>query len=151
MYFMEEKSLIVSLIVAISFVVFLVLFVVFSSMRSKKKVIRKTKKQKVSTQKKYTIEDMIDIAANRNSTKNDLTNAIIKVAREFPFPKKIKGKLPKGIKVYLNFVLLIASHKKADAKLIAFCNTELKKANPEYSTEIDIYESEGLRQRANRI
>jgi Na+-transporting methylmalonyl-CoA/oxaloacetate decarboxylase gamma subunit len=147
----EEKGLIVSLVIAISFIVFLVLFVVFSSMRSKSKIIKRVKKRTLQDKKKITIEDMIEIAANRNSTKNDLTNAIIKVAKELPFPKKIKGKLPKGIKVYLNFVLLIASHKNADAKLIAFCNSELKKTNKEYSTEIDIYENEGLRQRANRI
>ena len=58
--------------------------------------------------------------------------------------------MPKGIKVYLNFVLLIASHKKSDAKLIAFMNTTLKKVNSDYGTEIDIYENEGLRQRMNR-
>ncbi len=119
---MEEKSLIISLIAALSVIVILVLLVVFSS-----------------------------IAANRNSTKNDLTNTIIKVSKEFIFPDKIKGKMPKGIKVYLNFILLVASHKKSDAKLIAFASSELKKANKDYSTEIDIYENEGLRQRVNRM
>lgn len=94
---------------------------------------------------------MVEIVANRNATKNDLTNAVMRVAKEFVFPAKIKGKMPKGIKVYLNFVLLLASHKNADAKLVAFCNTELKKTNKDYTREIDIYENEGLRQRANRI
>jgi len=110
----------------------------------------KTKKKVREKSKQITIQDMVEIAANSKSTKNDLTNAAVKVAKKLPFPKKVKGKLPKGIKVYLNFVLLIASHKQADAKLIAFANAELKKTNKEYSTEIDIYENEGLRQRANR-
>lgn len=149
---MQEKSLIISLIIALSIVVFLVLIAIFSSMRSKTFVIKKPKSKDTSIQsKQFTIEDMIEIAANRNSTKNDLTNAVMKVAKEFVFPAKIKGKNPKGIKVYLNFVLLLASHKNADAKLIAFNNTELKKVNKEYSTEIDIYENEGLRQRGNRF
>lgn len=148
---MEEKSLIISLILALSVVTFLVLIVVFSSMKknTKKTIIKK--KKFTSKSKKITIEDMVEIAANRNSTKNDLTNAVIKVSKEFIFPSKIKGKLPNDVKVYLNFVLLIASHKKSDAKLIAFTSNELKKANKEYATEIDIYENEGLRQRANRI
>ncbi|WP_458700974.1 hypothetical protein ACKGJI_02435 [Sulfurospirillum sp. 1307] len=121
-------------------------------MRKKAQVTKKVKNTTtIPNKKKYKIEDMVEIAANRNSTRNDLTNAILKVSRELHFPKKIKGKLPKESKVYLNFVLLIASHKNADPKLIAFCNKELKKANPEYSMEIDIYENEGLRQRANRI
>jgi len=148
---MEEKSLIISLIAALSVIVILVLLVVFSSMKKETKKTIKHGKKVTENEKKLTIEDMVEIAANRNSTKNDLTNAIIKVSKEFVFPSKIKGKLPKGIKTYLNFVLLVASHKKSDAKLIAFSSNELKKVNKDYSTEIDIYENEGLRQRANRI
>ncbi len=147
---MEEKGLVVALIVALLIIIILVLVVVFSSMGKKNKKVRVVKKKGNVKGKKYTIEDMIELAANRNTTKNDLTNAIIKVSKEFLFPTKIKGKTPKGVKVYLNFVLLIASHKKADAKLIAFMNSTLKKANKDYGTEIDIYENEGLRQRMNR-
>lgn len=147
---MEEKGLIVSLIVALLIIIVLVLVVVLSSIGKKTTKVKVIKKQGITKGKKYTIEDMVELAANRNTTKNDLTNAIMKVSKEFLFPPKIKGKMPKGIKVYLNFVLLIASHKKADAKLIAFMNTTLKKANTDYSTEIDIYENEGLRQRINR-
>lgn len=49
--------------------------------------------------------------------------------------------------MYLNFILLNAYHKNADAKLIAFMDEELKIPNPEYKTEIDIYENEGIHQR----
>ena len=146
---MESKGLLVALVVALVVIIILVLVVVLSSASSKKTKI--LKKKSLSKEKKYTIEDMVDLAANRNSTKNDLTNAVLKVSKEFIFPKKVKGKLPKGIEVYLNFILLVASHKKSDAKLIAFMSTTLKEANKEYSKEIDIYENEGLRQRANRI
>jgi len=145
-----EKSLIVALIVALLIIIILVLVVVFSSMGKKTTKVKKVKKQGIVKGKKYTIEDMVELAADRTITKNDLTNAIIKVSKEFKFPPKIKGKIPKGIKVYLNFVLLVASHKQADAKLIAFMNYELKKVNSDYGTEIDIYENEGLRQRMNR-
>lgn len=147
---MEEKSLIIILIIALLFIVFLILIVVFSSIGKDNNVVKKTKNQPSTKNKKPTIEDMLEIVANKNATKNDLTNTIIKVTKEFIFPPKIKGKMPQGIKLYLNFVLLVTSHTKADAKLIAFMNTELKKVNKEYSTEIDIYENEGLRQRANR-
>jgi len=131
-------------------IIFLVFIVVFYFMKKPAPNTTETKKKTRQKSKKITIHDMVEIAANSKSTKNDLTNATVQVAKKLPFPKKVKGKLPKGIKVYLNFVLLIASHKQADAKLIAFANAELKKTNKEYSTEIDIYENEGLRQRANR-
>jgi len=145
-----EKGLIVSLIVALLIIVILVLVVIVSSMGKKTKKVKVVKKNGIVKGRKYTIEDMVELAANRNTTKNDLTNAILKVSKEFIFPSKTKGKMPKGIKIYLNFVLLIASHKKADAKLIAFMNTTLKKVNKDYSTEIDIYENEGLKQRMHR-
>ena len=147
---MEEKSLVVALVVALLIIIILVLVVVVSSMGKKSKKVKVVKKQGIVKGKKYTIENMVELAANRNTTKNDLTSAILKVSKEFIFPSKIKGKTPKDIKVYLNFVLLIASHKKSDAKLIAFMSTTLKKVNQDYSKEIDIYENEGLRQRMNR-
>ncbi len=147
---MQEKGLMVALIVALLIIIILVTVVVFSSMGKKSKRVKIVKKETIEKGKKYTIEDMVEIAANRNTTKNDLTKIVLKVSKDFIFPKKIKGKLPKGIKVYLNFVLLIASHKNSDAKLIAFMNTTLKKANSEYTKEIDIYENEGIRQRSNR-
>ncbi len=151
---MEEKQLIVTLISALSFVILLILVVVFSSMGKKSQTTKTTTSggnASSDKKKKSSIEQMLEIAANRNSSKNDLTNAIIKVAKELTFPPKIKGKMPKDAKLYLNFVLLITSHKNSDAKLIAFMDYELKKVNKAYSTEIDIYENEGLRQRINRV
>ena len=121
-------------------------------MKKKTKVIKKsTVKNKKQDKNKITIVEMVEIAANRNSSKNDLTSAIIKVAKEFPFPSKTQVQANSEIKVYLDFVLLVASHKKSDAKLIAFMNTELKKSNKAYVKEIDIYENEGLKQRSKRV
>jgi len=147
----QEKGLMVSLIVALLIIIILVLVVVFSSMGKKSKKVKVIKKQGIVKGKKYTIEDMVELVSHRNTTKNDLTNAILKVSKEFIFPQKVKGKTPKDIKVYLNFILLVASHKNADAKLIAFMDTTIKNVNKDYSTEIDIYENEGIRQRSRRV
>jgi len=100
---------------------------------------------------KFTIKDMNEIAVNRKSTRDDLQKAVDTVISDFPFPKKVKYKLPKEIKIYLNFILLLASHKNADAKLIAYMVEKLKEVNPEYIREIDIYENQGLKERSNRI
>ena len=146
---MQEIYLVVAVVVVIA-VVFVSLLVVVAN--SQKKVIVEVKKSEDRKSKdKTTIEMLCEIATKRNATKTELTDAILKAAKECPFPAKVKGAAPKSAKVYLNFILLVASHRNADAKLIAYMDTELKKANPDYKQEIDIYENEGINQRGNRL
>ena len=148
---MQENYLIISIIAVIA-IVLISLFIVVANLQ-KTVVIESptpTSEQKEKEQK-IAIEALIEIAAKRTSTRNELTNAILKAAKDCPFPVKEKGVAPKVSKIYLNFVLLVASHRNADAKLIAFMNVTLKEANPEYKTEIDIYENEGIHQRGNRV
>ncbi len=147
---MPEKYLLMVIVVVIVIIIF---FILIAILKNNNKVIIKTKNitKSIQKNKKVTIKDMSEIAARRTSSSEDLKKAINLVAKDLPFPKKIKYKLPKDIKIYLNFVLLIASHKNADAKLIAYMDKELKKTNDEYRTEIDIYENEGLRERSSRI
>ena len=147
---MQENYLILA-IVAVIAIVIISLFIVVANLQ--KTVVIEVAPSQVEQEKarKIAIEAMVEIAAKRNSTRNDLTNAILQVAKACPFPEKQKGMTPKIAKVYLNFVLLVASHRNADAKLIAFMDEELKKANPEYKHEIDIYENEGINQRGKRI
>lgn len=147
---MQENYLIIT-IVAVIAIVLISLFIVVSNLQ--KTVIVEVTHTHAQEEKarKIAIEALIDIVAKRTSSRNDLTNAILKAAKECPFPVKEKGVAPKISKIYLNFVLLVASHRNADAKLIAFMDEELKKANPEYKREIDMYENEGMNQRGNRI
>jgi len=147
---MQENYLIIT-IVAVIAIVLISLFIVVSNLQ--KTVIVEVTHTHAQEEKarKIAIEALIDIVAKRTSSRNDLTNAILKAAKECPFPAKEKGVAPKISKIYLNFVLLVASHRNADAKLIAFMDEELKKANPEYKREIDMYENEGINQRGNRI
>lgn len=147
---MQENYLIIT-IVAVIAIVLISLFIVVANLQ--KTVVVEVTHTHAQEEKarKIAIEALIDIVAQRTSSRNDLTNAILKAAQECPFPVKEKGVAPKISKVYLNFVLLVASHRNADAKLIAFMDEELKKANPEYKREIDMYENEGMNQRGNRV
>ncbi|WP_041956649.1 hypothetical protein [Sulfurospirillum arsenophilum] len=147
---MQENYLIIT-IVAVIAIVLISLFIVVANLQ--KTVVVEVAHTHAQEEKarKIAIEALIDIVAQRTSSRNDLTNAILKAAQECPFPVKEKGVAPKISKVYLNFVLLVASHRNADAKLIAFMDEELKKANPEYKREIDMYENEGMNQRGNRV
>lgn len=146
---MQENYLIIA-IVAVIAIVFISLFIVVTNLQ--KTVVVEVTHTQVQEEKarKIAIEALIDLVAQRTSSRNDLTNAVLKAAKECPFPAKEKGIAPKISKIYLNFVLLVASHRNADAKLIAFMDEELKKANPEYKREIDMYENEGINQRGNR-
>jgi len=148
---MQGNYLIITIVVVIA-IVLVSLFIVVANLQ-KTVVVEINPKDDVqeAKERKIAIEALIDIAVKRTTTRNDLTNAILKAAKECPFPPKEKGVAPKISKVYLNFVLLVASHHNADAKLIAFMDEELKKANPDYKREIDLYENEGMNQRGNRI
>jgi len=147
---MQENYLIIAIVVVI-LIILISLFIVVANLQ--KTVIVNVSPTEVEKEKarKIAIEELVEIAAKRMSTRNDLTEAILKVAKEFPFPPKERGVAPKSAKVYLNFILLVASHRNADAKLIAFMDEELKKTNTTYKQEIDIYENEGMHQRGNRM
>jgi len=147
---MQENYVIITIVVVIA-IVLISLFIVVANLQKTVVVEVPSTPAQEAKARKIAIEALIDIAAKRTSTHNDLTNAILKAAKECPFPAKEKGVAPKISKIYLNFVLLVASHRNADAKLIAFMDEELKKANPEYKQEIDMYENEGINQRGNRV
>lgn len=148
---MQENYLIITIVVVIA-IVLVSLFIVVANMQ-KTVIVEVSSHTDAEEEKirKIAIEALVEIVAKRTTTRNELTNAILKAAKECPFPPKERGVAPKLSKVYLNFVLLVASHRNADAKLIAFMDEELKKANPEYKREIDMYENEGMNQRGNRI
>ncbi|MDD3324323.1 MAG: hypothetical protein PHN38_04320 [Sulfurospirillaceae bacterium] len=148
---MQENYLVIVIIATIVFVVFLLALILASLKSDSEGEKRKREIAEEDAKKSIGIEYFVELVAKRTTSKNELTNAVLEVSKNIPFPKKSKGRAPNKAKVYLNFVLLVASHKNADAKLIAFMDQELKKYNPDYRTEIDIYENEGLRQRANRI
>ena len=148
---MQENHIIFA-IVAVILIVLISLFIVVANLRKTVVVHVKAKDNKEEGKsRKITIEELVELVAKRTTTKNDLTSPIMRVTKECPFPPKEKGTPPKSAKVYLNFILLVASHHNADAKIIAFMNSELKKSNPEYKKEIDIYENEGINQRGSRI
>ena len=148
---MEENYIIIAIIAVIA-IVLVSLFIVVANLQKTVLIrVKEKAEREEEAARNITIEQLVELVAKRNTSKNDLTAAILRASKECPFPKKDKGIAPKRAKVYLNFVLLVASHHNADAKLIAFMDVTLKQANPEYKTEIDIYENEGIHQRGNRI
>ena len=137
------------LLIAILAAIFLIIvaaliFLVIKFKHSTKAVQNEPSKQE---EKELTLQDLIDIASNPKSDKNDLFVALKIFAASFKIPPKQNSKAPSDAKAHLNFITVLASHKNADAKLIAFMSNELKKKNPEYVAEIDYYEQLGTSQR----
>lgn len=94
-----------------------------------------------------TLVAILDVVSNKESSKNDVTNALNTFLTKITMPPKQNEKVTNEAKVYLKFILLLANHPKADAKLIAYMNNELKKRYPTYANEIDMYEEKGRSRR----
>ena len=138
-----------TLIIAILAAIFLIIVAALIFLVVKFKHSSKTAQNEPSKQeeKELTLQYLIEIVSNQKSDKNDLFAALKIFADSFKIPPKQNGKAPSDTKAYLNFITILASHKNADAKLIAFMSNELKKKNPEYVAEIDYYEQLGTSQR----
>lgn len=137
------------LIIATLFVIFIILavIIVMAVMRFSNTAIKNESSTPAQKPKELTLQDLIDTAENPKSDKNDLFVALKIFSNSFAIPRKNGSKAPPEAKLYLRFVSALASNPKADAKLIAFMNTELIKRNPDYAQEIDSYEKSGLSRR----
>mgnify|MGYP000293319961 FL=1 len=134
-----------TLIIAILAVIFLIIVAALIFLVAKFKLGGKTAQNAPAKQeeKELTLQDLIGIVSDQKSDKDDLLAALKTFAASFNIPSKQNGKAASDAKAHLNFITILASHKNADAKLIAFMSNELKKKNPEYAREIDVYEQKG--------
>lgn len=138
-----------TLIIAILAVIFLIIVAALIFLVVKFKLGGRTAQNAPAKQeeKELTLQDLIGIVSDQKSNKDDLLAALKTFAASFNIPSKQNGKPANDAKAHLNFITLLASHKNADAKLIAFMSNELKKKNPEYIAEIDYHEQLGTSQR----
>ena len=130
----------------------IILIGVLLNMKKNKKVVieKKESKEKV-VDPEVTFEDLLRVVKSKRSSTNELSKAVIQLVRHFPFPPKRGSSVPKEAKEYLDFVFALSSHPNANAKLIAFMDKELKRANPSYKMEIDVYEDRGLNLRRKKM
>ena len=97
-----------------------------------------------------TIEKLEELASDNSLNKNELFDLVKVFTDKFSIPAKKDKSVPKEANNYINFIILICSHKNADAKLISFLDKEAKKKNPSYITEIEDSEKIGIENRKNR-
>ena len=97
-----------------------------------------------------TIEKLEKLAGDNSLSKNALFELIQLFVGNFSIPAKNNQVMPKEANNYINFIILICSHKNSDAKLISFLDKEAKKKNPSYIVEIEESEKIGIENRKNR-
>lgn len=91
------------------------------------------------------IKELLKFASDSSKSRNDLAN-LVYAFTQLKWPAYSEP-ASKEAELYLSFILLIASHKSSDAKLVTYLNSEAKKANPAYSNLIEEYENTGLSSR----
>lgn len=96
--------------------------------------------------KTINIDDMIAVVSKDNLSKNDLFLALQYYINNFEIPKEDELEINK----YMLFIFLIASHRSADAKLIAYMSITLRKLYPQYLARIEIEEQKGIEYRKKR-
>lgn len=143
-------KLVAIIVVAIIFIILLFIFIkLLFKLISGEAKNNKITQQEIIQQTVLTIRDILKLATNNELSRNELftlCNEFIKI----PFPPKQGQEISSVAKEHLDFIIFIASHKNADAKLISHLNNEAKKKNPSYASQIEEYEKTGLEQRKNR-
>ncbi|NPA81713.1 MAG: hypothetical protein GXO31_03785 [Epsilonproteobacteria bacterium] len=125
-------------------VVVLIVVMVFNMKKKSATAAVSAPKKETPKEPEVTLDDLLEIVHCKQSSSNDLSKAVIKLVKDFPFPPKTGNSVSKEARKYLDFVFAVASHPNSNAKLIAFMDKELKRANPAYKMEIDVYEDRGL-------
>lgn len=96
--------------------------------------------------KTINIDDMITVVSKDNLSKNDLFLALQYYINNFEIPKEDELEINK----YMLFIFLVASHRSADAKLIAYMSITLRKLYPQHLARIEIEEQKGIEYRKKR-
>ncbi len=135
---MSSNSIFIFAVIGLSALVLSVLVFITSKV--------KPKSEKKSKSLIYTY---LEIASSKDTSPQKLQEAINAVVSSCPFPEKEGIKVPPNAKPYLDFIFLAVCNKHSNAKMIAKMNQDLKRANPDYRDEIDIYENKAIESRIN--
>lgn len=140
------------LIVFLILIFFILVFILIKMMLKIKNDTQSSSAKTINLEQKKAksigIRDLLEVVIDNNLSKNELfvlCDSFLKLT----IPAKKNGETPMEAKEYLDFILLIASHKNADAKIISHLNSGAKRRNPSYVVDIDNYEKNGLEQRKN--
>ncbi len=138
---MSNIGIAMLLIIGLSVIVLIVLISVLMGKKGTKKLEVKEKAHTLS------VYDLLELAENKNISKNDLTNVVLKFVKSFPIPPRVGKNIPSEAKPYFDLIFAVVYNRNSDAKLIAFMNKELRKQNPSYTHEIETQEEKALQKR----
>lgn len=133
-------SIVAVLLIIVALLSVLAIKLVFINKNQKSKPQKEPIKE--PKEKEIGIKDLLIKASSKNLKKDEIKN-LIEIFLKLKWPPK-SDPLSDDAKLFLSFILIIASNKNTDAKLVAELNSQCKKANPSYTTQIEEYESTGL-------
>ena len=139
-----NESIIFIAMATVAVVLGVIVVVVIKSLSRGSSAPKQTTQQK-EDEPKITLEDLLIIVSDKDSTKEEIAKASLYFIQKFP--TKNRGRVPSDAIPYLKFVSLVSGHKKSDAKLISYLTNELDKQHAEYIAEIEQYKNMGLRAR----
>ena len=141
-----NESIIFIAMATVAVVLGVIVVVVIKSLSRGSSAPKQTTQQK-EDEPKITLEDLLIIVSDKDSTQEEIAKASLYFIQKFPIPAKNRGRVPSDAIPYLKFVSLVSGHKKSDAKLISYLTNELDKQHAEYIAEIEEYKNMGLRAR----
>ncbi|ANE33016.1 hypothetical protein [Campylobacter hyointestinalis] len=141
-------GVIILIIIALMIIVALVVNIVLKNKRSKPNFVPNTDSNQKD--RNLTIDDLISIVSDPNSSKEAIFKAVQYFISNFKFPQKEDGVAPAAARIYLRFIMLVSRHKNSDAKIISYLDNEIKKSNPNYGLEVDKSEENGMNGRSFR-
>ncbi|CUU73885.1 FdhC protein [Campylobacter hyointestinalis] len=140
-------GVIILIIIVLVVMTALVVNIAFKNKKSKPNLVSNTNLDQKD--RNLTINDLITIVSDPNSSKEAIFKAVQYFISNFKFPQKQDG-VSLETNIYLQFVTLVSKHRNSDAKIISYLNNEIKKFNPNYGLEVDKAEENGMNGRSFR-
>lgn len=141
-----EASLLIEAIAGLVVILGLLIFIML-----KPKVDLTTKKEYVTPsepKKKTDLDSIRHVIRNRNSTKEELAEAVDMVLKYHKnIPEKLGVRTNPKFDAYMEIFVTLCRHKNATKDMILKLDKELVKNNPEYKSEINDAITKGLNSR----
>ena len=130
------KPLIIAGVILIGLILAIIAIIVVLKSSKKNQKISTNVKQNES-KKEIDFQELIKIVSNKNTSSNDVLNALILFNKYFRIDDKHAHD-------YLIFLSKCLTHKNVNKSIFQYYHNEVKKNNEKYKTELDAIEMKAL-------
>ncbi len=142
-----EASLLIQSIGGLVVILAILLFVLLKP-KAPKKVVKNKIVSSTEAKKRTDLEFIKQVMKDKNSTREDLKNAVDMVLKYHGnIPKKLATRTNPKFDDYMAIFVALCRHKKATKDIVLKLDKELVRKNPAYKSEINDAISKGLNSR----